>query len=90
MQTIDEVHIAPFGYEDDRIVGPARKYDVDVIYLLEHDDPGDGPDYHDDVRAALSELGATVRERTVDLMDIYDVLGVVRPWSPTTPTTSCG
>jgi hypothetical protein len=77
MNTIDEVHIAPLGYEYDRIVGPARKYDADVIYLLEHDDRSGGPDYHDEVRADLSDLGATVRTRSVDLMDIYDVLGVV-------------
>ena len=44
MQTIDEVHIAPLGYEYDRIVGPVREHNVDVLYLLEHDDPGNGPD----------------------------------------------
>lgn len=77
MNAIDEVHIAPLGYEHDRIVGPARKYDADVVYLLEHDDRGDAPDYHDEVRADLADLGATVRSRETDLMDIYDVLGVV-------------
>lgn len=77
MNTIDEVHVAPLGYEYDRIVGPARKYDADVLYLLEHDDRTGGPDYHDDLRAELADLDVTVRTRTTDLMDIYDVLGVV-------------
>jgi len=77
MNTIDEVHVAPLGYEYDRIVGPAEKYDVDVLYLLEHDDRADAPDYHDEVRERLADLGVSVRSRSVDLFDIYDVLGVV-------------
>ena len=77
MNTIDEVHVAPLGYEYDRILGPARKYGVDIIYLLEHDGPSEPTDYHDDLRAELRDLGVEVRSRDVDLMDIYDVLGVV-------------
>ncbi|UPV74058.1 DUF6293 family protein [Halorussus limi] len=77
MQTIDEVHIAPLGYEYDRIVGPVREHNVDVLYLLEHDDPGSGPDYHDDLREELDDLGVETRSRSVDVFDIYDVLGVV-------------
>ncbi|NEU57261.1 DUF6293 family protein [Halorussus sp. MSC15.2] len=77
MQTIDEVHIAPLGFEYDRIVGPVRRHNVDVLYLLEHDDPGSGPEFHDDLRSELDDLGVSVRTRSVDVFDIYDVLGVV-------------
>ncbi|MFC4549606.1 MULTISPECIES: DUF6293 family protein [Halorussus] len=77
MNTIDEVHVAPLGYEYDRILGPARKYGVDIIYLLEHEGPSAATDYHDDLREELRDLGVEVRSRDVDLMDIYDVLGVV-------------
>ncbi|WP_132058421.1 HFX_2341 family transcriptional regulator domain-containing protein [Halorussus amylolyticus] len=77
MNTIDEVHVAPLGYEDERILGPVEKYDADVLYLLEHDDRTDEPEYHDDLRAELADLDVTVRTVAVDLMDIYDVLGVV-------------
>lgn len=77
MQTIDEVHIAPLGFEYDRILGPVRQYNVDSLYLLEHDDPGSAPDYHDDLRGELADLDVAVRTRSVDLFDIYDVLGVV-------------
>ena len=77
MQSIDEVHIAPLGYEYDRIVGPVEEYDVDVVYLLEHDDRVTAPEYHDDVRERVADLGASLRSRSVDLFDIYDVLGVV-------------
>lgn len=76
MNSIDEVHIAPLGYEYDRILGPVEKYGVDVVYLLEHEGPSDAP-YHDDLREEITDLGVEVRSRPVDLMDIYDVLGEV-------------
>lgn len=78
MKRIREVHVAPLGYEYDRIVGPALAYEIDCIYLLEHDDPGrERPAYHDDLRAELEDAGIDVRSRTCDIMDIYDVLAVV-------------
>ena len=77
MHVISEVHIVPLGYEYDRIVGPVREYGVDVVYLLEHDGPPqERVDYHDDLKVELREE-AEVRSRSVDLMDIYDVLGEV-------------
>lgn len=78
MNTIDEVHIAPLGYEYDRVLGPARRYDIDVVYLLEHDEPvAAKPDYHEELKEALTDGGVETRSRTVDLMDVYDVLGEV-------------
>lgn len=78
MNPIDEVHIAPLGYEYDRILGPARRYDIDIIYLLEHDEPAsEKPNYHETLKRELSDGGIEVRSRSVDLLDIYDVLGVV-------------
>ncbi|KZN26077.1 hypothetical protein A4G99_23135 [Haladaptatus sp. R4] len=78
MQSIDEVHIAPLGFEYDRILGPVREHGVDILYLLEHDGPeSDHPDYHDALKEELEAEGIDVRSRTVDLMDIYDVLGIV-------------
>lgn len=78
MDTIDEVHIAPLGYEYDRILGPACRYDIDVIYLLEHDEPASAkPEYHEELTEELLETGIKTRSRTVDLMDVYDVLGDV-------------
>ncbi|GAA0259157.1 DUF6293 family protein [Haladaptatus pallidirubidus] len=78
MQSIDEVHIAPLGYEYDRIVEPVRKHGVDVLYLLEHDGPpNERPVYHDELKSVLANDGIDVRSEAVDLLDIYDVLGVV-------------
>ncbi|MFH5797221.1 DUF6293 family protein [Haladaptatus sp. CMAA 1911] len=78
MQSIDEVHIAPLGFEYDRILGPVKQHGVDILYLLEHDGPAsERPDYHEALKEELEAEGIEVRSRTVDLMDIYDVLGIV-------------
>lgn len=78
MNTIDEVHIAPLGYEYDRVLGPACRYDIDIIYLLEHHEPAEAkPDYHEELKEELTDSAVETRSREVDLMDIYDVLGVV-------------
>ncbi|RDI72684.1 HFX_2341 family transcriptional regulator domain-containing protein [Halopelagius longus] len=42
------VHIAPLGYERDRVVEPARREAADVVYLLVND-PGRGPDESGDL-----------------------------------------
>ncbi len=78
MQSIDEVHIAPLGFEYDRIIGPVREHGVDILYLLEHDGPeSERPDYHETLKDELEAEGIDVRSRTVDLMDIYGVLAIV-------------
>ena len=35
------VHIAPVGYEIDRVVLSAKKMRADKMYLITHDDPAD-------------------------------------------------
>lgn len=78
MKRIREVHIAPLGYEIDRLVEPIREYRADVIYLLTHNSPLRGQaNYHDDVHGALEDAGAEIRTREIDLYDLYDVLGEV-------------
>jgi hypothetical protein len=76
MEIVRRVHIAPLGYEYDRILVPARRYGADLIYLLRHE-RGPYPDYHDELIAALEAAGIDVETRELDLMDVYDVLGVV-------------
>ncbi|SNZ13171.1 hypothetical protein SAMN06269185_2066 [Natronoarchaeum philippinense] len=78
MDAVDRVHVVPFGSEFDRIVEPVVRYRADVVYLLEHDDPhGTTPTYHDEVVAAIEDEGIEVRRRDCNLVDVYDVLGVV-------------
>lgn len=76
LRSIHEVHVAPLGYEYDRITEPALEYGTDELYLLA-DDARERLSYHDEVLETLSDAGVAVTERTVDLEDVYDVLGEI-------------
>lgn len=76
MEIVRRVHVAPLGYEYDRILAPAERYGADLLYLLCHE-RRPRPDYHDELVGALEDAGIDVATRELDLMDVYDVLGVV-------------
>jgi hypothetical protein len=78
MEVKDRVHIAPLGFERDRVVKPAINLKADIVYLLEHDEPKSAkPNYHEDVKADLREAGVDVNPRTCDIFDLYATLGTV-------------
>ncbi|GAA0311922.1 hypothetical protein GCM10009037_29780 [Halarchaeum grantii] len=78
MQTINEIHIAPLRFEYDRVLGAAERYGIDTIYLLEHEERDtEQPAYHSELVDELNDMGVTVRTRTINLFDVYDVLGRV-------------
>lgn len=71
-----EVHIAPFGYESDRIVLPAERAGADRVVLLER--PGeDQPEWFADVRSALRAAGIAVEREPCDILDMYAVVEAV-------------
>jgi hypothetical protein len=76
MDIVKRVHIAPLGFEHDRILEPATRYGADLMYLLVNEG-GPRASYHDDLEAGLADAGIEVRRESCDLMDVYDVLGVV-------------
>jgi hypothetical protein len=76
MQQIEEVHVAPLGYEYDRIVDPVRKHEASVVYLLTAD-RARLTAYQEALVEELDAGGRTVRIRETDLGDLYDVLAVV-------------
>ena len=76
LRSVTEIHVAPLGYEYDRIKAPILEYDADTLYLLR--DPNRGrTDYHDRLASELTDAGVAVRSRRIDLDDVYDVLGEV-------------
>ena len=76
LRSIVEVHVAPLGYEYERIKAPVLEYGADVLYAL--DDAGrDRLSYHDELETVLADAGVTVHVREVDLGDVYDVLGEI-------------
>lgn len=76
LRSIVEVHIAPLGFEFDRIKSPVLEYGADVLYLLADDDAAEAS-YHDPLVEELSEHGVTVHVRETDFGDMYDVLGEI-------------
>ncbi|MEY7851482.1 DUF6293 family protein [Natrarchaeobius sp. A-rgal3] len=77
MDVVKRVHVAPLGYEFDRIVEPIREQRADLVYLLEDDTADDPPVYHEGLLAELESTVPEVRTRTCDLSDVYAVLGEV-------------
>jgi hypothetical protein len=77
MNTIDEVHIAPLGYEYDRIIEPIKKHRADCVYLLEDTLHGTRAPYHDEMIAELEDDGVCVTVESADLQDLYDVMAIV-------------
>lgn len=76
LRSIVEVHVAPLGYEYERINEPVLEYGADVLYAL--DDTGrDRLPYHEELEDVLTDAGVTVHVREVDLGDVYDVLGEI-------------
>lgn len=76
LRAIEEVHIAPLGYEFDRIKAPVLEYNADVLYLLGESNLN-RTTYHEELQSVLSENGISVHLRKVTLGDIYDVLGEI-------------
>ncbi|GAB7017284.1 HFX_2341 family transcriptional regulator domain-containing protein [Halostagnicola bangensis] len=76
LRSIVEVHIAPLGYEFDRIKEPVLEYNADILYLL-RDPQQERLDYHTALETTLTEHGVSVNFRKIDLGDMYDVLGEI-------------
>lgn len=76
LRSMRRVHIAPLGYERDRIFVPATRYNADLLYLLGPTTRSSAtPTYHSDLQADLDDAGVETERVDVDLTDIYDVLG---------------
>lgn len=76
MKPIVEVHIAPVWNEYDRVLSPLERLRPDVVYLLE-DENAELPAYYEELHGALYDLGIEVRLVSVDLFDMYEVMGCV-------------
>lgn len=77
MDVIERVHIAPLGYEYERIVLPAIEQKADRVVLIDYRDDEERPPYHDDVRQDLREAGVAVESREADIFSLYDSIGTV-------------
>ena len=62
------VHIAPVGYEIDRIILPAREMRADKVVLLVHDKPNEdrAVQFYEKISLALEESGVEVTKEYHD------------------------
>ena len=73
------VHIAPVGFEEDRIVIPAQLMKADRVWLVIHNGPDSdkGEIFRKRVSAALSKSGIECHEEGANRTDLFDILRVL-------------
>jgi hypothetical protein len=71
------IHVAPVGYENDRVVLPAEELRADWVILLENEGEDDYPDYADRVRERLDDRDIGHDTFVCDVFDCYDSLGAI-------------
>ncbi|MGI0086894.1 MAG: DUF6293 family protein [Nitrosotalea sp.] len=74
------VHIAPVGFEIDRIVIPAKEMRADKVWLLAHDIPSEdkGKPYLEKVQNQLKKLNIKVEISRVNRLDLFKIIKAVR------------
>lgn len=77
MNVPDRVHVAPVGYENDRVVLPAIELGADRIILLEYEDETDHPSYIARIHERLDEAGIPHECVGCDIFDFYGSIGAV-------------
>ena len=80
MDVPKRIHIAPLGYEKDRIVRPVIEAAADEALLLEPDPDAAGvdrPSYHERVRERIREAGIGIETVECDIFNLYSSLGTI-------------
>src|SRR5713226_3247332 len=74
------VHIAPVGFEVDRIVLPAIDMKADRVWLITHDkrDEDEGGKFVKLIQAKLKEARIECLQERADRIELFDVLRVLR------------
>ena len=74
------VHIAPVGFEIDRIVIPAKEMRADRVWLIGHDKRSSDKarPFLEKVRKILEKNNIEVKEETADRYKLFDIVRVVK------------
>ena len=74
------IHIAPLGFESDRIVLPAVEMKADRVWILMHDSPQkiQIKSYLDDVKTRLGEERIEFNVMTLDRLNLFSVIKGVK------------
>ncbi len=74
------VHIAPVGFEVDRIVLPAKMRKADRVWLLVHNNASadKANQFIAEIKKKLAKMGIESLDRSVDRTDLFDIMREVR------------
>lgn len=74
------IHVAPLGFEVDRIVLPAIEMKADVVWLLVHSNRSEDAarPFEERIRSELGGAGIEVRAEYADRKKLFDILRAVR------------
>ena len=74
------VHIAPVGYEIDRIVLPAKKMRADKVCLLVHENPSvdKAISFYEKISKQLQKLNIEVIKESHDRLDLFKIIKSVK------------
>ena len=74
------VHIAPVGFEVDRIVIPLRQKKADRLWLLVHTNPAldQSKPYVDQIESECRRLGVEVKRQHADRMNLFAMIREIK------------
>ena len=74
------VHIAPVGYEIDRIVLPAKKLRADKVILLVHENPSEdkASKFYEKISSQLEKLNIEVTKEYHNRVDLFQIIKTVK------------
>jgi hypothetical protein len=74
----DRTHIMPMGFEEERIIRPAKRFRADEVVIIRHDDESEEFDSHFEVvEKELETMGTELEMVSCDIFDVYDSLRVI-------------
>jgi len=74
------VHIAPVGYEIDRVVLPAKKLRADKVILLVHENPSEdrATKFYEKISSELEKANIEVSTEYHDRLDLFQIIKTVK------------
>ena len=74
------VHIAPVGFEIDRVVIPAKNMKADKVWLLIHNNPSEdkGKPYTEKIQSEFKKMNIKVELSKVDRLELFQIIKAVR------------
>src|SRR6266702_1409989 len=79
LQTL-RVHVAPVGFEVDRIVLPADEMKADRVWLITHNNPSidEGHQFVNSIRDKLNQERIECLQMEADRVELFDILRALR------------